>query len=270
MATVTVDVRMLRQGSKWCGTARVSAPCLKAPVDLYASKDVQEVVGAMCERVGAELAMSKPAVSQASSATRKGVRHQILGLTYNLFREYDSDLRGVAEYVRSSLDACDRACDMVTMARNGDVRARTKVEEIFAKAKGGDQKAFKSAKMLNVATDLLDDGRAAIRISFGPPDETSGSKRAVLKALSDRGHGGYAGAPQQRAAQQLEARRTARQLEAMAGVSTAGVSSAIPLTRREVVMEDDAQNEYAGGEDGRQSDRKGDGFFANYRPEVAY
>ena len=254
MATVTVDVRMLRQGSKWCGTARVSAPCLKAPVDLYTSQDVKEVVGAMCARVGSELALSKPAVSQASSATRKGVRHQILGLTYNLFREYDSDLRGVAEYVRANLDACDRACDLVTKARNGDARAQTKVEEIFARAKKGDEKANKSARMLNEAANLLDDGRTSLRISFGPPDETAGSKRAVLKALSNRG--GYAGAPQQRAARQLAARRD---------VSTAGVPSETPLPVRSVVMEPDALVETMPYPD----DRKGDQFFSNYRPAIA-
>ncbi len=247
MATVTVDVRMLRQGSKWCGTARVSAPCLKAPVDLYASKDVQEVVGAMCARVGSEVALSKPVVSQASSATRKGVRHQILGLTYNLFREYDSDLRGIAEYVRASLDACDRACELVTKARNGDARAQSKIEEIFAKAKKGDEKAHKSARLFNEAANLLDDGRVSFRISFGPPDETAGSRRAVIKALS-----------------KTQAARP-RQLSAARAVSTAGVPSETPLPRR-VVMEPDALVETMP----YPNDRKGDEFFSNYRPAVAY
>lgn len=170
MSAVTVDIRMLKKGTKWCATAHVTAPSLRGPVDLYACQDIRDSLG-MIQRALDTVAMPKEFLAKASSAARKRVRREILGLTYNLLSELSTDLKGGASKMQKSLEACDHACDLVFRARGGDAKAKRSIESIFIRAKGGDVDANRSARLILESADLLDDGRAAFRVTMLAPKE---------------------------------------------------------------------------------------------------
>lgn len=184
MNAVTVDVRMLRKGGKWCATARVCAPCLRAPVHLYASMDVKDAA-LMLQSLGAS-DQGGNALAMASANARKAARRQILGYTYNLFDELEPELRRYSRHVKSSLEACDKACDLVTRARSGDSAARTAIEGIFMRAKGGDADADRSARLILASAGLVDDGRTSFKVKLSAPNDLGPmvprpAKRPVLE-----------------------------------------------------------------------------------------
>ena len=181
MNAVTVDVRMLRKGSRWCATARVCAPCLRAPVDLYASMDVRDAVALMQSLEASQMGGNVMAVASANA--RKAARRQVLGYTYNLFNELGPELRPYGSYIKSSLEACDKACDLVTRARGGDRTARTAIEGIFLRAKGGDADAERSARLILESADLVDEGRASFKVKVEMPAKASTKKQPLSLPL---------------------------------------------------------------------------------------
>lgn len=178
MNAVTVDVRMLRKGSRWCATARICAPCLRAPVNLYASMDVRDAVMLMQSLDASQRSGNTMAI--ASSNARKAARRQVLSHTYNLFEELGPELRPYAGYVKSSLEACDKACDLVARARAGEHGARSAIEGIFLRAKGGDKDAERSARLILESADLVDEGRASFKVKVDMPSKPAGRAPLAL------------------------------------------------------------------------------------------
>lgn len=94
-----------------------------------------------------------------------------MGLTYNLLSEISADLKGGATKMQKSIEACDHACDLVFRARGGNEKAKKSIESIFVRAKSGDVDANRSARLILESADLLDDGRAAFRVTMLAPKE---------------------------------------------------------------------------------------------------
>lgn len=157
MNAVNVDIRMLRKGTHWCAVAHVVSPHLAAPLDLFACCDIRQTMAAMPP--------SSNAAALASSEARRQARRQILAYTYNFFRECEPEMGEFAAKLKDMLEACDKACDLVTKARGGDVRARAAISSMFQKAKGGDASADKSARLVLESADLIDDGRTSFRVA---------------------------------------------------------------------------------------------------------
>lgn len=168
MSAVIVDIRLLRKGLKWCATARVTAPSLRGPVSLYACQDVREALS-MFQKTFGSVELPKQYLAKASAEARKRVRREILGLTYNLLSDLSQDLKSGATKMQETLEACDKACDLVHQSRAGNVRAKKTIETIFLRAKGGDKNADRSAKLIVEAADLVDDGRAGFRVTMVAP-----------------------------------------------------------------------------------------------------
>ena len=125
MSAVTVDIRLLKKGLKWCATSHVTAPNLRAPVSLYTCEDVRGALSMLQKALGT-VDMPKEFLAKASSNARKKVRREILGLTYNLLTDLSQDLATSASKMQRTLEAGDKACDLVHESRD-DGRAGFRV-----------------------------------------------------------------------------------------------------------------------------------------------
>jgi len=151
-----LDIRMLRDGTRWSAVATIRSSDLKGPIDLYASGDVRDL--ARAARTGAD-------VARASAATRERVRQRSLAQAKNFF--ITNPISG-AESMTKMLDACSVSIDLVSRARRGDKRAEEEIGKIFIRSSRGDAAAGRSAQMILESAGLVDTGRCTFRVGFTP------------------------------------------------------------------------------------------------------
>lgn len=165
-----VDVRMLRDGTRWCGVATVTAPGLRAPIDLYAEGDARDLYKALSN---AATTAGKEAAARASASTRSSVRHRVLGLVHGYLSDTDTVPAEMRRRMCTALEATDRACGIVQQSRTGNVDASRALANIFDRAQRGDRNAARSAKLLLEARSLVDDGRCSIALRAVPSTSPS-------------------------------------------------------------------------------------------------
>lgn len=198
---VTIDLRMQRDGTRWCGVAIIRGPNLKAPLTLYVDGDVRDLCQALVATTGG---LPRGGVARASSMARASVRRSLARTTREAvqghthhrrprsspqhapsFWGWGWDYPGVTLRLDDALGACDKACEIVQLARSGEPRAKEIIEKVHARAQAGDRSARRSTAMLTEAARLLDEGRCSIRVGVDTTAQATGSQGAH-RALYER------------------------------------------------------------------------------------